>query len=74
MNSVRALLDAWRFLSLLPFLAQLFVSFFKMLLCQPENGFDQQLVQGPGCTWVSLGGHRQMGLVLHQLHAKLCQN
>lgn len=32
MNSVGALLDARGFLSLMPFLAQLFVSFFKKLL------------------------------------------
>lgn len=62
------------FFSPLPLLAQLFVSFFKKVLKQPESGFGQQLVRGPGCAWVSLGGHGQMGLVLHQLDAKLCQN
>lgn len=58
----------------LPLLAQLCVSCFKKVLSQPENGFGQQLVQGRGCAWVSLGGHGQMGLVLHQLDAKLYQN
>lgn len=44
MNSLGALLDAWRFLSLLPLLAQLFISSFQKLLCQAQSGFGQHLV------------------------------